>query len=251
MRIACVLDLSMDAARPRLAPSETTACAVALDLRRRYPGTVVEVVALGGPSAVPLLEDLLRLGADAATLLADPAFEGGDALARGRTLAACLRDGGFDGVLAGSRTADAAAGEVPPILAELLGLPACVDVDRVVEIDAGEVTALVDVDDGRGIATYRVLLPALLAVAHRHAWTLPHLRLRDAGADVADRLRVLDRAALGLAAETVGVAGSAVLPDGPLEAPAARDGRSAPVVVRPDDEGIEQVVTLLARRGLV
>jgi electron transfer flavoprotein beta subunit len=264
LRVACLADLSVgpggltycddgggqDPARGRrhLAPAEATACAFALDLKRHRPDTYVEVVALGPPGVSAELEDLLRLGADSATLLSDPAFAGSDSLVRSRILAGYLRDLPFDCILAGTRTADGAASEVPPLLAELLALPQVSDVERVDEASLAEGVALVDVDDGRQLVTCRVRLPAVLSLKHHRTQVPPHLRLRDANTDVRDRLQVIDSQRLGLAGTDVGIEGSLTQVVGVLD-PHAR--LREPLVVRCDDEGIERVHAFLHSRGLV
>jgi electron transfer flavoprotein beta subunit len=264
LRVACLADVSVgpggkayrddgegqDPARGRrpLAPADATACAVALSLRKHVPDTHVEVLALGPPAVAAELEDLLRLGVDRATLLSDRAFAGSDSLVRSRILAGYLREVPFDCILAGTRTADGAAAEVPPMLAELLGLPQVADVDRVDQASLVEGVALVDVDDGRQQVTYRIRLPAVLSLKHHRTQVLPHLRLRDANTDVRDRLQVIDGRQLGLAAAEVGVRGSLTHVVGVLD-PAVR--QREPLVVRCDDEGIEQVHAFLQRRGLI
>lgn len=263
MRLVCLADLSVapgglayravetvaDRAPGRLtlSPADATACATALTIKRERPETGVAVVALGPAGAAPGLAALVRLGVDQVTLLADPAFAGSDSTVRSRILAAHLRTARPDLVLTGSRTADGALAEVAPQVAELLGLPYVPEVDRV---DVGTLAAgaaLVDVTAGRWVDTYRVTLPAILGLRHQHGQTLPHPRLRDATADVGDRVQVLDARALGLAPHTVGAGASRTTVAG---APEPLAPHPAPLVVACDAEGIEQVHAFLRRQGL-
>jgi len=239
-----------DRARERrsLAPSDATACAFALAVKKRWADTYVEVVALGPLGAVSVLEDLLRLGVDKVTLLSDGAFAGSDSLVRSRILARYLRGTAFDCILAGTQTADGAASEVPPQLAELLGLPQMSDVDHVDVSSLVEGCPLVDVDEGRLQATYRIRLPAVLAMKHHRDQMLPHLSLRDSRADVGDRVSVIDGDQLGLAAEEVGIRGSLTQTVGVLDPPVRQQ---EPLVVGCDAEGIEQVHAFLQSRGLI
>lgn len=135
---------------------------------------------------------------------------------------------------------------MPPLLAELLALPQVSDVIRVDTASLAEGAPLVDVDEGRQLATYRVRLPAILALQHHRTQVLPYVRLRDAGTDVSERLQVVDRHQLGLAAAEVGL-------DGSMTRLLARGLARRPeqLVVRCDDAGIEQVYAFLQRRGLV
>lgn len=264
MRVACLADVSVDpggltyrddagdrgpaAERRSLAPAEATACAFALTVKKRWPATYLEVVALGPPGAAPGLEDLLRLGADKVTLLSDRAFVGSDSVARSRILARYLRGVPFDCILSGSRTADGDASEVPPQLAERLALPQVSDVVRVDEASLAEGRPLVDVDDGRQLATYRIRLPAVLSMRHQHRQVLPHLSLRASRADVGGRLEVIDNHRLALAAAEVGIRGSLTRVVEVLDPPARR---REPLVVGCDAEGIEQVHAFLQSRGLI
>jgi electron transfer flavoprotein beta subunit len=218
-----------------------------LTVKKGWPDTYVEVVALGPLGASPVLQDLLRLGADNATLLSDDAFAGSDSLVRSRILAAYLRGVPFDCILAGSQTADGAASEVPPQLAEVLGLPQMSDVAHIDAASLAEGCPLVDVDDGRLQTTYQIRLPAVLSLKHHHDEVLPHLSLRDSRADVGDRLQVVDINQLGLAADDVGARGSLTQVVEVLDAPVRRE----PLVVRCDAEGIEQVHVFLQSRGLI
>lgn len=217
-------------------------------MKARWPDTYVEVVALGPLVAIPALEDLLRLGADKATLLSDPAFAGSDSLVRTRILAEYLRGVSFDCILAGAQTADGADAEVPPHLADLLALPQVSNIIRVDEASLVEGWPLVDVDEGRLQATYRIPLPAVLSLKHHHAQVLPHVSLRDSRADVGDRLHAIDNDQLGLPAHEVGTQGSLTQVVEVLDPPVRQ---REPRFVRCNAEGIEQVHAFLQSRGLI
>jgi electron transfer flavoprotein beta subunit len=84
-----------------------------------------EVVAFSlGPERVrEALRKTLAVGAARAVHLADPAFQGGDALATGRALAAAIARESFDLVLTGSQSDDVGYGGTGSVIAGHLGWP--------------------------------------------------------------------------------------------------------------------------------
>jgi electron transfer flavoprotein beta subunit len=85
--------------------------------------TTVTVFSLGSAAAGETIRTALAMGADQGVLLRDDAFEGQDAIATARALAAALRSAGCDLVFAGKMAIDDNASVVPTAVAEFLGLP--------------------------------------------------------------------------------------------------------------------------------
>ena len=94
----------------------------ALRLAEATDGEVV-VLSLGGERVREALRKALALGAARAVHLSDPAFEGGDAAATARSLAAAVAREEVDLVLTGSQSDDAGFGATGSILAGHLGWP--------------------------------------------------------------------------------------------------------------------------------
>ncbi len=87
-------------------------------------GGSVTVFNLGPPSAENVCREAILYGVDRGVHICDPAFAGSDTWATAKALAAALeRFGPFDLVMMGRNSVDADTGQVPPQLAELLGLP--------------------------------------------------------------------------------------------------------------------------------
>ena len=87
-------------------------------------GGTVSVLTMGPLQARKSLEDALAVGADRGAIVCDPACQGADTLVTARILSIGVRRlGDFDLILCGNTTADGATGQVPPQLAELLGVP--------------------------------------------------------------------------------------------------------------------------------
>ncbi|MCE2557619.1 MAG: electron transfer flavoprotein subunit beta/FixA family protein [Acidobacteria bacterium] len=78
---------------------------------------------LGPPRVEEALRKALALGADRAVHLVDADFQGGDALADGRALAAAVDREACDLVLAGAQSDDLGQAATPAVIAGLLGRP--------------------------------------------------------------------------------------------------------------------------------
>jgi electron transfer flavoprotein beta subunit len=104
------------------------------------------------------------MGADAAYLMSDRAFGGADTLATSYTLAQGIRAiGPFDLVLCGEESSDGATGQVPPGIAEWLGLPQVTYVSRVQLIRKDRMLRARR-ELGAGYEVVQVPLPCVLSV---------------------------------------------------------------------------------------
>ena len=125
-----------------------------------------ELVAFSlGPARVEeALRKALALGADRAVHLADEGFQGGDALADGRALAAAVGREECDLVLAGAQSDDLGQAATPAVVAEMLGRPYAWLVMAVeLEADNRSVRVVRELEGGMN-EVLRLHLPAVLAV---------------------------------------------------------------------------------------
>ncbi len=126
--------LRREAVRSEINPPDMNAMEMALQIKDRYGGRV-SIVSMGPLFFVPYLQAALAMGADHIFLLSDKAFAGADTLATTYTLAAGIRKlGGADLIFCGEESSDGATGQVPPGLAEWLGI-AQLTVISAVELD--------------------------------------------------------------------------------------------------------------------
>ena len=131
----------------------------------RASGGTLSVLTLGPPSADTVCREAIAFGADAGFHVTDPAFAGSDTLATARALAAAVEHlGTFDLILAGRNSVDAETGQVPPQLAELLGLPFACGVRRL-RLAGERLSLLLEHNDEWLDAELE--LPALLSCAER------------------------------------------------------------------------------------
>ena len=135
----------------------------ALKIAETSGGEVV-AISLGGERVREALRKALALGAARAVHLDDPAFQGGDALATGKALAAAIKAEEFDLVLTGSQSDDAGYGSTGSIVAGHLGWPHAWLVMGV-EIEDGGKSARVTREMESGVnEIVRLALPAVIEV---------------------------------------------------------------------------------------
>jgi electron transfer flavoprotein beta subunit len=129
-------------------PEDLNALEMALDLRERFGGKVV-VCTMGPPNATAILRRALYMGADETILVTDRRFAGADTLATSYTLACAARKyGAFDLVICGRQAIDGDTAQVGPQLAEKLGLSQITNVENVLDVVDGAITARCQIEGG-------------------------------------------------------------------------------------------------------
>jgi len=114
--------LIREGVRSEINPPDMNAMEMALRLKDRHGGRI-SILSMGPPSFEPMLRAALAMGADHIYLLSDRAFAGADTLATTYTLARAIdKIGNVDLVLCGEESSDGATGQVPPGLAEWMGI---------------------------------------------------------------------------------------------------------------------------------
>ncbi len=188
-------------------PLDQVALEAALALRGREGGEVT-VLTMGPPQSEAALREALAAGADRAVLLTDPAFAGADTLATSHVLATAIRklERPPDLILCGVQTIDSDTGHVGPQIAEELGLP---QVCGVTEIHLEGPALMVKRVSDSFLETLRVELPALLTVSHSLAMVRDLALGALQSAFTRGQLLSWGLADLNLAADEVGLAGSA------------------------------------------
>ncbi len=102
--------------------ADKNALEMAVSLKDKVGGSVT-VLSMGPPSFEPYLKLAIAMGADDAVLLSDRSFAGADTFATSRVLAkAIAKMGPIDLVLCGEASADGSTEQVPPSVAEWLGI---------------------------------------------------------------------------------------------------------------------------------
>lgn len=89
-----------------LNPEDACALAFALRIKEKNHETFVEIVSMAPQSTIPLIEDLLRLNVDKATLISDKLYVGSDTYVTSKIIAKYLRKEEYDFILTGSHSLD-------------------------------------------------------------------------------------------------------------------------------------------------
>jgi len=139
-------------------PYDEFAVEEALRLKERAGAGEVVVVCVGPEVAQETIRAALAMGADRGILLRSDAAPA-DGLPVARAIAAELDGAGFDLVLFGKVAVDDYNGQVGPMVAELMGLPAVTAIAHL-EIGEGKGTAEREVEGGMEVVEFP--LPAIL-----------------------------------------------------------------------------------------
>lgn len=118
-------------------PNDRNALELALLLKEQH-GAEVIALSMGPPQAEEILREALAMGVDKGFLLSDRAFAGADTLATSHTIALAikkiLRESNSEEkylIVCGAQAVDGDTGQVPPELAEELGIPQITYVQKV------------------------------------------------------------------------------------------------------------------------
>lgn len=110
-------------------PNDRNAIELALTLKEKHESEVI-ALSMGPPQAEEILREVLAMGVDKGVLLTDRAFAGADTLATSHTLSLAikkiLKESNSEEkylIICGAQAIDGDTGQVPPELAEELGIP--------------------------------------------------------------------------------------------------------------------------------
>jgi electron transfer flavoprotein beta subunit len=105
-----------------LDPGDEHVVEAALQLADQAGGEVT-VLSMGPEPALAAIRRALSMGAHKGVLITDSALPGADTLVTARVLAAAIKRGEFDLVIAGVESTDGYTGTLPMAVAEFLGIP--------------------------------------------------------------------------------------------------------------------------------
>lgn len=213
-QVPAVSDIQIDAkdhnlvrigAPSMMNPVDMNAVEAALAVKDAVGGTVT-LITMGTALAGEIMREGIAIGADRGVLVSDERMAGSDTLATGKILAKAIEKiGGADLVVTGKRSTDGDTGQIPPAVAQHLGMSLLSYAESV----AAEGNMLKGTRKNHGgLETVEVPLPAVCSVMEtantpRQAKIKGKMQAKKAVFDV---LRLED---LGLDAEEAGKAGSA------------------------------------------
>lgn len=144
-----------------LDPGDEYGIESALQLKDRIPGTEVIAISMTPARGTDAIRKALGMGVDRAIHVCDPALEGADALTTARVLAAAAKAEDPDIVILAPESTDGSTGMVPPMLAELLGLP---QLTFAKQMEVADGRLVVHRQTASGYQVIEALLPALVTV---------------------------------------------------------------------------------------
>ncbi len=220
-----------------LDPGDECGVEEALQLKEAHGGEVV-LVSMGPERAKDAIRKGLSMGADRGVLITDAALGGADALMTARALAAAIKAEQADIVICGTESYDGSTGMVPPMLAELLGMPQ-LTVAKKVEVDGSTVKVHRQTSDGYQVveAATPVLITVTAAIAEPR-----YASLKGIMAARSKEIKPVSLADLGLergeSAETI------------LEVTEA-ETRKAGAVIEDDGTAVDRIMQVLAEAKVV
>ena len=148
-----------------LDPGDECGIEEGLQLKEAHGGEVI-LVSMGPERAKDAIRKGLSMGADRGILITDAQLAGADALLTARVLAAAIKPVAPDLVICGTESYDGSTGMVPPMLAELLGVPQ-LTVAKKVEVDGSTVKIHRQTADGYQVveASTPVLITVTAGIA--------------------------------------------------------------------------------------
>ena len=143
-----------------LDPGDECGVEEGLQLKEAHGGEVI-LVSMGPERAKDAIRKGLSMGADRGILIMDPQLAGADALLTARALAAAIKPEAADLVICSTESYDGSTGMVPPMLAELLGVPQLTFAKKV-EVDGSTIKVHRQTADGYQVV--EASTPALITV---------------------------------------------------------------------------------------
>lgn len=229
-------------------PDDACAVAFALNVKKNRPDTTVEIVTMAPQAVMPLVEDLLRIGADKAAFISDPVFSGCDSYATSMVISRYLKTADFDLILTGTHAIDGDTSHVPSQIGELLDLCQMSNVIGIDESSLDKEKAVFTVEGEGGAATYEVALPAVLSLRRESKYKLPYIKYEDISKDVKHKINMISNSELNFEHDNVGLKGSLTKVNRTFVKEYEKRDKT---VVKNDEEGIETVYSFLKEKGFV
>lgn len=220
-----------------LDPGDECGVEEGLQLKEAHGGEVV-LVSMGPERAKDAIRKGLSMGADRGILITDEKLAGADAFTTAQALAAAIKPESPDLVICGTESYDGSTGMVPPILAELLGIPQLTFAKKV-EVNGSALKVNRQTSDGYMVveATTPALITVTAAIAEPR-----YASLKGIMAARSKEVKQLTLADLGIdrgeSAETI-------------QAIVDAEARKAGSIIEDDGTAVDQIVKVLTEAKVV
>ncbi len=143
-------------------PVDLHAVEAALALKEEAGGGTVTIITMGSDSAAEIMRSAIALGADNGYLINDGPIKGSDTLATAKVLAKSIaKVGNVDVVFTGKKSTDGDTGQIPPAVAQHLGMNLLSYVDKLSLAD-GKLKAVRK--NNKGVEAVEADLPCVVSV---------------------------------------------------------------------------------------
>jgi len=214
----------------------------AIQIRDNVGGSVT-VVTVGDEESEEVLRREMAMGADNGILLSDDAFKGSDGRAIASILKAEIQKGKYDLILTGAQ-ADDGAGQVGGMLAAMLDLPYASLVNKIEVIDDKKLKVGREIEGGNQEMN-EIELPCVLSI--QTGINEPrYVGIRGIRKVASVEIPVHGTGDLGIAADTVGEAGSKVKR---VDYFVPELGEGAEMLEGSTEEIVEKLIELLKSKG--
>jgi len=220
-----------------LDPGDECGIEEGLQLKEAHGGEVV-LVSMGPERARDAIRKGLSMGADRGVLISDGQLAGADALLTARVLAAAIKAESPDVVICATESYDGSTGMVPPMLAELLGVPQ-LTVAKKVEVNGSTIKIHRQTADGYEVveAATPVLITVTAGIAEPR-----YASLKGIMAARSKEVKKIGRGDLGVdpgqPAETI-------------EGVADAEARKAGEIIEDDGKAVDRIIQVLAEAKVV
>ncbi|MDI3402386.1 electron transfer flavoprotein subunit beta/FixA family protein [Streptomyces cavernicola] len=215
----------------------------ALQIAEARDDAEVTVLTVGPEDAEDALRKALSMGADKAVHVEDDDLHGSDVMGTSLVLAKAIEKTGYDLVIAGMASTDGAAGVVPALLAERLGVP---QVTLLSEVSVGDGVVRGRRDGDAATEQLEASLPAVVSVTDQSG-EARYPSFMGIMAAKKKPVESLDLDDLDIEAEEVGLEGAWTKVDEAAERPA----RTAGTVVTDEGAGGKELAEFLAGQKFV
>ena len=215
-----------------LDPGDECGVEEGLQLKEAHGGEVI-LVSMGPERAKDAIRKGLSMGADRAVLVSDASLAGADALLTAKVLAAAIKKEEPDLVICATESYDGSTGMVPPMLAELLGMPQLTFAKKV-EVDGSTIKVHRQTADGYQVveASTPCLVTVTAAIAEPRYASLKGI--------MAARSKEIKQVALADLGVDKGE------PAETIEGVAEAEARKAGEVIEDDGTAVDKIVSVLS-----
>ncbi len=215
-----------------LDPGDECGIEEGLQLKEAHGGEVV-LVSMGPERAKDAIRKGLSMGADRGVLISDNELAGADALLTAKVLAAAIKPESPDIVICATESYDGSTGMVPPMLAELLGVPQLTFAKKV-EVDGSSVKVHRQTADGYEVveASTPVLITVTAGIAEPRYASLKGI--------MAARSKEVKQVGLG----DLGVERGE--PAETIQSVTQAEARKAGEIIEDDGTAVEKIIAVLA-----